>query len=439
MKGRGFQWRTPYSFRARITVMLLAASLLAGTASLTLAFLFSQADVQTEKSREEQTLAQMMVRLNAKGSLTVDEIAETAAGMGFRVTHIPEKALQQLSADELSLLRSREVSTFTAPGNLPVTYAVLGEDVVMIEPSGSYSLIPAVFWRVLSGSLSFVAVFLMAMLLVSVRVSRPITVLTAATRRVAEGDFSVKLNENEDGEVGELMASFNRMTEALDRNAWLQKDFISNVSHEFKNPIATIKGYTELLRMEGITESQRREFLTALSAESVRLSRLSETLLRLSALEKQAASAETSDFRLDEQLRQAVLRMEPVWSARNIGWEMELDSMVIHSDSELLAQVWTNLIDNAVKFSPEGGTITIRSQVSGGEVQVTVADQGIGMDEETVKRIFDAFYQADRSRSAGGVGLGLSLVRRILDILGGRIEVQSQPGEGSAFTVTLPA
>ena len=437
MKTEKWRFRTPYSFRARLAGMLLAASILACVASLLLSFFLSQADVRTEKARSELNLAQVMLRLDAADRMRMDELIGIVQAEGFSVLQVPEEVLSQFSGEELQALRAQSVSAFTTPDGKPVTYAVLRDGMVMIAPDAGFSVYPVVFWRLLSVSLSFLAVFLLATLLVSVRVSQPITALTDATRKVTGGDFSVKLPETVSGEVGELMQSFNRMTEALDRNAWLQKDFIANVSHEFKTPIATIRGYTELLQMPGISPEQRQEFLAALASESERLSRLSQTLLRLSALEKQAASAEKSVIQLDEQLRQTILRMEPVWSRRNIEWDLQIGPARIRSDADLLGQVWTNLLDNAIKFSPEGSVIRVQLTAGADGVRVTIADRGIGMDAETVSRIFDAFYQADRSRSQGGVGLGLSLVRRILDLLGGTIDVQSEKGKGSAFTVHL--
>jgi len=175
-----------------------------------------------------------------------------------------------------------------------------------------------------------------------------------------------------------------------------------------------------------------------IAQESDRLSRLSETLLRLSALEQQTALASISTFSLDEQLRQVILRLEPAWSHKNLGWQLELDEEVsLTSDQELLNQVWINIIQNAIKFSPEGSDIEVRVFREGSAV-VEIQDHGCGMSEEAQKRIFDKFYQADKSRKQEGVGLGLSLVKRIVDMLGGTVSVQSREGEGSTFRVELP-
>ena len=190
--------------------------------------------------------------------------------------------------------------------------------------------------------------------------------------------------------------------------------------------------------MPGISDEQRAEYISLIAQESDRLSRLSETLLRLTALEQQTAPASLSEFSLTEQLRQVILRLEPAWSSRDIGWQLDLEEEVtIVSDEALLSHVWINLIQNALKFSPDGSEIAISAACKENAV-VEITDHGCGMDEETLQRIFDRFYQADKSRKQEGVGLGLCLVKRILDMLGGQIEVTSKPGEGSTFRVTLP-
>ena len=217
----------------------------------------------------------------------------------------------------------------------------------------------------------------------------------------------------------------------------MQKDFISSISHEFKTPIASIRGFAKLLQMPGLTEEQKAEYIRMIAQESDRLSRLSETLLRLSALEQQTALASLTSFSLDEQLRQVILRLEPAWSHKDIGWQLEMDEISITSDQELLNQVWVNIIQNAIKFSPDSSDIEVRVFREGNAI-VEIQDHGCGMSEEAQTRIFDKFYQADKSRKQEGVGLGLSLVKRIVDMLGGTVSVQSQEGEGSTFRVELP-
>ena len=211
----------------------------------------------------------------------------------------------------------------------------------------------------------------------------------------------MKLPEDSDDELSDLMHSFNRMTESLERTSAQQKDFIASVSHEFKTPIASIKGYARLLQVPGLDEETRQEYIRMIAQESDRLSRLSDTLLRLSALEKQTTPTEVEPFQLDEQLRQVILRMEPVWTQRDISFDLDLDEVTVTSDSELLNQVWVNLIQNAMKFSQDGSTIEISLHKAdhGRDVRISFTDHGIGMTQQTIDHIFERFYQGDRSRS----------------------------------------
>ena len=320
---------------------------------------------------------------------------------------------------------------------MPVTYVQLGEDVVSIRPSRDFNLILSILPRFAFTILLTMVLFALLSILVSFTISKPVTQLTQATQQIKEGDFTVRLPDNKQGEVGELMRSFNSMTEELGKTAYLQKDFISSISHEFRTPIASIKGFARLLQMPGLDESARQEYVGMIAQESERLSNLSNTLLRLSALERQMAPAALSAFRLDEQVRQVILQLEPAWSAKEIDWQLNLDEVTIESDADLLIQVWINLIQNAVKFSEKGGSIEI-TVAQTDMAEFTIRDHGIGMSEETMARIFDRFYQGDPSRSKEGVGLGLCLVQRIVDMLGGQIRVQSTLGEGSTFRLRLP-
>lgn len=234
------------------------------------------------------------------------------------------------------------------------------------------------------------------------------------------------------------MRAFNHMAEDLAKTSYLQKDFISSISHEFKTPIASIKGYARLLQMEGLPPEEQREYINTIANQADRLARLSQTLLRLSSLEQQTAPASVTEFRLDEQLREVIVGLAPAWEDRNIDWDLSLEPVTLASDQELLRQVWINLIQNAVKFSEANTTIAIKV-TNEKEATVSVTDHGIGMDEETQKLIFNRFFQGEKSRSNEGVGLGLSLCKRIVDILHGKITVTSVKGEGSTFTVTLPS
>jgi signal transduction histidine kinase len=282
----------------------------------------------------------------------------------------------------------------------------------------------------------FTAAFIGA---VSKRMVNPIVKITNATKKIASGDFDVRLEETvHTDEIGELQRNFNRMARELKSNAYLKKDFVSNVSHEFKTPLAVIQGYAKLLEEDQVTEVERKEYASQIVRESERLSNLAANILRLSKLENQEISEIPERFLLDEQIRQCVLLLEPKWSVKHIEFDIRLPSISFVGNEELLSQVWINLIDNAVKFSNVNGEISISMHFQNNLAEIEISDFGIGMDEETSKRIFERFYQGDPSHSKEGNGLGLSIVKRIVEMHDGKIVVKSKPGEGTKFTVSLP-
>lgn len=266
---------------------------------------------------------------------------------------------------------------------------------------------------------------------------RPINQLRDATRKVSSGDFSVQIKNNSNTDVGQLIRDFNQMVRELGSIETFRNDFIANVSHEFKTPISAIEGYSALLKSENINDEERLEYADMVSENARKLSMLTTNILRLSKLENQEYVPEQSTFSLDEQIRRCILAFERNWEAKALDLDIELDHTMITSCEELLDLVWTNLISNAIKFTDDGGLITIRLTSESG-CTVSIKDNGIGMDREVLDHIFDKFYQGDKSRSRHGNGLGLALVKQILDLIGGSIEVKSSPGEGSEFIVRLP-
>lgn len=274
---------------------------------------------------------------------------------------------------------------------------------------------------------------------VGVKILRPINELSIASRKVAKGDFSVRLNEHGFlDEVREMSKNFNLMVSELSSIETLRNDFVVNVSHEFKTPIATIEGYATLLQEENLSEEEKKEYVNMILESTRQLSSLSGNILNLSKLESQEIILDENNFRLDEQIRQAILLQEKEWSTKNIQMEIDLSKIDYKGDEALLMQVWMNLLSNAIKFTQDEGTISVQSFIKDGTVKVEISDTGCGVEESTVKRIFDKFYQGDTSRKSQGNGLGLSLTKRILDLTGGTVEVESKVDEGSRFTVSLP-
>ena len=266
---------------------------------------------------------------------------------------------------------------------------------------------------------------------------RPLSRLSSATKEIARGNFSVQVEIKGSTELERLAVSFNEMAKELGSIETLRADFVSNISHEFKTPVTSIRGFAKRLMKDNLTDEQRMEYLKIIVYESERLTRLSSNVLLLSNLESDPPDAEREDFSLDEQLRKLVLLLEPQLQNKKLETEIQLESVQITANEELLHHVWLNLLGNAIKFSHLGGTIGIKLELKNGTATVTISDQGVGMDDETKKRMFEKFYQADQSRAAEGNGLGLSLVKRILDLENGQIEVESSPGRGARVMVEL--
>lgn len=273
-----------------------------------------------------------------------------------------------------------------------------------------------------------------------VMVDRPVKAITAATEKIMQGDFSVRIppikGVPEDESFNRIVNAINRMTAELAGTETLRTDFIANVSHELKTPLAVMGNYATMLQRPDITEVERREYAKAISDAARRLAQLITNILKLNKLENQQIFPQTEEYDLGEQLCECLLQFEDAWEKKALNIETEIeDDVRIRSDRELLSLVWNNLFSNAVKFTPEGGTIGVTLKTAGEQIMVSVSDTGCGMSPETGRHIFEKFYQGDTSHATQGNGLGLALVKRVVDILSGEIGVQSKVGEGSTFTV----
>ena len=244
--------------------------------------------------------------------------------------------------------------------------------------------------------------------------------------------------EGKEDYLDTMIRDLNAMITELGTIETLKTDFVSNVSHEIKTPLAVIQNYSSLLNAENLTEQERREYAGAISAATIRLNILITNVLRLSRLENQQIRPKSEQFDLGGQLTECLLGFENIWEEKEIEIEPDIeDDVLITSDRELLSIVWNNLLSNAFKFTEEGGTVSVSLRTEDETAVVSVKDTGCGMPPETVRHVFDKFYQGDTSHSIQGNGLGLALVKRIVDIVGGEIRVESEPGEGSTFTVKL--
>lgn len=271
-------------------------------------------------------------------------------------------------------------------------------------------------------------------------ISSPLKKLSEAQKEITGGNFNVRLDESKaPGEMKMLFRSFNQMASELSETEIFRNDFINNFSHEFKTPIVSIRGFAhQLLYDDSLTDEQKKEYLTIIASESDRLTTMSANVLLLSKLEHQQIVGMPTEFYLDEQIRHCILLLEKQWEEKEIELNIDLAEIRYRADEELLSHVWMNLLSNAVKFTPHKGTITVSAVKDQDGVTVKIADNGCGIDKESIAHIFDKFYQEDHSRTTRGNGLGLSLVKRIVELMQGEVSVRSEIGHGSEFTVTLP-
>jgi len=270
------------------------------------------------------------------------------------------------------------------------------------------------------------------------RFLRQFYALFDAMKEVAAGNFSVRMEAGPARETINLAKNFNEMVKELSNIETLRADFVSSISHEFRTPVASIRGFARRLKKGTLTEEQRNECIDIIISESERLTRLSSNVLLLSSLESTERVTEQAEYPLDEQLRRTLLLLQPQLQKKGIVIDLDLEEVNITASDELLSHLWINLLGNAIKFSPDGGAIKVALWVSGDDAVVSIADEGAGMGHDVKRRIFDKFYQGDGARATEGNGLGLSLVKRVLELENGRIEVDSEPGKGACFIVSLP-
>ncbi|GGF91707.1 two-component sensor histidine kinase [Paenibacillus albidus] len=302
---------------------------------------------------------------------------------------------------------------------------------------------PSAFF-IIKWVLSFVTYSLIAgsliILVAAMFLVRPIKKLTKATRQIATGDFNVKLNIKQKGELGTLARSFEDMMFELQQLEQMRRDFVSNVSHEVQSPLTSISGYAKALKQVNIADHDRSRYLDIIIAEAERMSKMSDSLLKLSLLESQSQQLRMVTFGLDEQIRRVIVAIQPQWSARNIRFELNLKAVQLMADYDLLNQVWTNILRNSIKFSKDNSVIDVSIRQDIKNVTVRISDTGIGISPEDQKRIFERFFKADRSHSRkyGGSGMGLAIVKQIVSLHQGDIRVESEPGQGTTLVVTLP-
>ena len=300
------------------------------------------------------------------------------------------------------------------------------------------TLIPTIYWTAVAAGLT-----LFTRKKVKDTYEEPLHRLADATQQVAGGDFSVYVPTIHTADrldyLDVMILDFNKMVEELGSVETLKTDFVSNVSHEMKTPIAVIKNYAELLQMKNASDGEKAEYARNIEEAAGHLSALISNILKLNKLENQRIDPEIESYDLCGQLEECILQYEELWDEKELELEVDMEEKaVIQADPSLMKLVWNNLLSNAIKFTEQGGKVTVRQATEAEYVEVSVSDTGCGMSKESIRHIFDKFYQGDTSHSKEGNGLGLALVKRILVLMNGDIQVVSQEGKGSTFTVKLP-
>ena len=319
-----------------------------------------------------------------------------------------------------------------------VQFFILGKYLDYRSVATIHIILIFAFWFLCASVFTFVTTYQ-----INHRYEKPMQAFAKATNHVANGDFSVYVEPIHSTDkldyIDYMFLDFNKMVEELGSIETLKTDFISNVSHEIKTPIAIIQNYAEYLHKQSVSENQRMECAKAIEDNSKRLANLITNILKLNKLENQKIKPEVFEYDICRQLSECVIQFVEIWEKKNIEFEADIeDRAVICADESLMELVWNNLLSNAIKFTEDGGTITLKQKSTKDSVIVSIEDSGCGMSKDTIKHIFDKFYQGDSSHSKEGNGLGLALTLRVLQLHDSTISVTSIPDKGTTFTVTIP-
>ena len=350
---------------------------------------------------------------------------------------IPRDAFKYIRSQRSGWFGLRVRMTLIVAGVLAVSVAIAA---AVSELLDRYFHPESVLFTMLVLMITSVVVGLILTSFVSRVLYEPFKKLIAAMERIADGDFSVRLTDKARAkEVLEIYTGFNMMAHELQTTETLQSDFVSNVSHEFKTPINAIEGYAMLLQGSGdCVTPEQRGYVDKILFNTRRLSRLVGNILLLSRVDNQTMQNKPTRFRLDEQIRQSVVLLEPEWEKKDIEFDVELESVEYTGYENLLIHVWNNLIGNAIKFNPQGGWIGLRLKHQGKDCLFTIEDNGPGIPEEARRQVFNKFYQTDSSHKSEGNGLGLALVKQIVTLCGGTVETENRSQGGCLFRVKLP-
>ncbi len=304
---------------------------------------------------------------------------------------------------------------------------------IKVDDIGTWGLWPFIIFAVTSVILGFGA-----SAIVSIIPIRPVADIIDGLNELSTGNYNARIDLGKHKSLKSVADAFNSLATELGNTEMLRSDFINNFSHEFKTPIVSISGFAKLLADDSLSDERRAEYLKIIEEEAGRLSDLATNVLNLSKVENMSILTEKKRFNASEQIRNCLLLLEKKWSAKNIDLDVEFDDYDIEADEELMKQVWINLFDNAIKFTPDGGKISVSVAGDARFICATITNYGAEIPSESLGKIFNKFYQGDTSHASRGNGIGLSIVKRIVDLHGGTVTVNSGDGK-TVFAVTLPA
>lgn len=421
------------------------------------------------KPLNDSKLTQMALQIQQFSELhpdSIDDYLQSVASLGYKIylsndqgdEHFFGRAFRELDLKEGQLQKVLEGQVYHGVADFPNKAFITGFfDNELLNSIGvplqmndqRYALFMRpdaevqfgelrIFFAMLIG---FILLFCLCFVLITaLHIVRPITRLTMATKSIVKGRYDIKLNTWRRDEIGQLASHFMTMSQELERTNRARQEFVANVSHEIESPLTSIQGFANTLKDTSLSDDQHNHYLSIIEEECRRLSLLSKQLLTLSSLDYDDNAIQIKPFDLRSQLRQVVQIMEWKLTEKQLALRLTLLDITIHGDANMLYQVWMNLISNAIKYTPEGGTITISANIESGYCVITVSDTGEGITAEELPMIFDRFYKVDRARTreTHSTGLGLSIAQKIIHSHKGVIEVSSTLEEGTTFTVSLP-
>ncbi len=424
----------------KLSFMFFMVMLISATVSISLLLLiFSpimRKNSETQLSEMAVSISTLAEKLDEK-EYTPEKIVALATNSGFTITKVENTDKKVIESSATVDEKGYEIHSSGIIPKATMVIKVRGEFFV-IDSFSNDSMYWIINFVIILSFIGCIVIGTIITAFVGKTILQPLHDISRATSEVARGNFKVRVRVPDDIEYGMLANNFNKMAVQLSEIETLRGDFISSVSHEFKTPLASIQGFAKLLQDENISEDDRREYTQIIIDETSRLTKLSTNILKLTKLENQKTIGKKSKFLLDEQIRKIILMLEPEWSKKDIELDIDLEEITYVGNEELMAQIWQNIINNAIKFTNKFGHIGVKLYRSEQCIVAKVSDDGPCIPDEKRTKIFEKFYQGDHSRSTDGNGLGLALVQRVVELCNGSVWVENTHPSGVCFTVQLP-